>query len=90
MGITPLAPLVAYERKVSERMLDGLPERMSGEIRQIARLKDYAVEAPESRKDVVKTLEQYMRRKRGTREGRAAQRAISIIITVSMLEALQG
>jgi len=90
MGITPMAPLKAYERRVSEQMLDGLPERTSGEIRQIARLKDYAIAAPESRKDVVKTLEQYMQKRRGTREGQAAQRAISIIITVSMLEVLQG
>ncbi len=87
MGITPL---MAYEREVSESLLDGSPSRMSPEIRQIARLKDRAIETPDSRKAVVKTLEQYMQRRRGTKEGQAAKRAISLIITVSMLEVLQG
>ena len=87
MGITPL---MAYERRVGEAILEGLPKCASAEIRQIARLKDRAIEAPASRKAVVKTLEQYMQRKRGTKEGQAAQRAISLIITVSMLEVLQG
>jgi len=68
MGITPLAPLVACERRVSGEMLDCLPDRVSGEIRQIARLKDFAIEVPERRKEVVRALERYMRRRRGTRE----------------------
>lgn len=89
-GEMGIAPLVAYERRVGEQMLDSLPGCASTEIRQIARLKDYAIDAPESRKAVVKTLERYMLKKRGTKEGRAAQTAISLIITVSMLEVLQG
>lgn len=85
-----MTPLMAYQNKVSEDLLEDLPSRVSPEIRQIARLKDRAMEAPESRKAVVKTLEQYMQKKRGTKEGQAAQQAISLIITVSMLEVLQG
>ena len=87
MGMTPL---MAYERKMSEATLDGVPGCMSAEIRRIAKLKDQAIESPERRKATVKALELYMRKKRGTREGRAAQSAISLIITVSMLEVLQG
>jgi uncharacterized membrane protein len=87
MGITPL---MAYERRVGEETLSNLPKRASTEIKQIAKLKDQAIEAPERRKAVVKTLEQYIQKKGGTKEGLAARRAISLIITVSMLEVLQG
>jgi hypothetical protein len=86
MGMTPL---MAYERKIGERTLSS-SGCMSAEVRRIAKLKDQAIEAPERRKAVVKTLEQYMEKNKGTTEGQAAQRAISLIITVSMLEVLQG
>ncbi len=83
-------PLLVCERKLSEDMLVELPARASPELRRIAQLKERAIAEPERRKAIVAHLEGYMKSKRGTMEGRAAQRAISMIIAVSMLEVLQG
>jgi hypothetical protein len=83
-------PLLVCERKLSEDMLAELPACTSPELRRIARLKERAIAAPERRKAIVAHLEGYMQRRKGTREGKAAQRAISMIIAVSMLEVLQG
>lgn len=57
---------------------------------EIERLREYAMETPESRKQVIGTLEEYTRKYRGTEKGEAASRAISKILAVSMLEALQS
>lgn len=80
-------PLVVCEREQGEEFL---PARISPEMKRIAQLKERAIASPESRKAIVRSLEQYMEKKRGTREGRAAQKAVSVIIAVSMLEVLQG
>jgi len=55
----------------------------------IARLASYAMETPESRKEITTVLKGYMAKRRGTQGATAASRAVETILAVSMLEALQ-
>jgi len=87
MGMTPI---MVCERRVAEELSHGTSAGMGDEIKRIAKLKDHAIETPKSRKAIVKALEEYMQKRKGTKEGRAAQKAISMIITVAMLEVLRG
>jgi uncharacterized LabA/DUF88 family protein len=57
---------------------------------QIAKMRDYAMDTPESREQILGTLKEYERKYQGTEEATAASRAITTIMTVSMLEALQS
>ena len=56
---------------------------------QIARMRDYAMDTPEKRGAVLEALEEYTRKHQGSEGATAASRAITTILTVSMLEALQ-
>lgn len=57
---------------------------------QISRLRDYAMDSPKSRQQVIGALETCIERYRGTRRAAKACSAISTILAVSMLEVLQG
>jgi hypothetical protein len=57
---------------------------------QISKLRDYAMDSPKSRKEVIGVLEAYAGRYKGTRRAAKACSAIATILTVSMLEVLQG
>lgn len=57
--------------------------------RRIAQLKKEAIDVPERRDAAIQTLESYAEQCRDAREARAACRAITIIMAVSMLEMLQ-
>lgn len=67
-----------------------LQKTLTASTKQIAKLKDYAMETPDKREEAIGALEEYIERYRGTRSAATACKAISTILTVSMLEILQG
>ncbi|MDE1855514.1 MAG: hypothetical protein KGH57_04325 [Candidatus Micrarchaeota archaeon] len=58
--------------------------------RRIAQLRNEAMEAREKRAGIIQALEGYIAERGTTGEAGAASRAVATIMTVSMLEILQG
>lgn len=78
------------EQQIADAGLQRLRSGPSIGARRIAQLRSEAMDSPERRADIIGTLEAYVARRRGSSEARAACRAITTIMTVGMLELLQG
>ena len=62
----------------------------STSTRQIAQLRSEAMEAPDRRAGIIRALEECVATQQKGRAAGAASKAITAIMTVSMLEMLQG
>lgn len=78
------------EAPIAGKELKQMLSAMGARTEQIAKLRDYAIDSPESRKEVIEALEAYAGRHKGTKRAAKACSAISTILAVSMLEVLQG
>jgi hypothetical protein len=76
--------------QASERRLRAMPTDLDAESARISRLAEYAMDAPGSRKKIMAVLAEYEQNSNDLRTATVAHRAISSILAVSMLEALQG
>ncbi|MDE1874329.1 MAG: hypothetical protein KGI04_04425 [Candidatus Micrarchaeota archaeon] len=62
----------------------------STSTRRIAQLKSEAMETPDKRAGIIEALEGYIAEQGDRRAAGAASKAVTTIMTVSMLEILQG
>ncbi len=78
------------EQKIADAGLQRTVRTPSKSTGRIAQLRSAAIDAPEKRADIIQTLEEHIAKYSGSRSADAACRAITTIMTVSMLEILQG
>ncbi len=81
---------VSGEHVCGPEMLQVHSQSSFGSANQIRRMKDYALDEPESREKVIELLQTHAEKYRGTRGARIAARAIATILAAGMLEILQG
>jgi hypothetical protein len=75
--------------QASAKRVQAAPTGLDAESVRISRLAEYAMDAPESRRKIVAVLVEFEQNSDDLRTAMAAHRAISSILAVSMLEALQ-
>ena len=78
------------EQQIADAGLQETGRTPSIGTRCIAQLRSAAMEAPGRRADIIQALEGHIAKHSGTRSADAACKAITTIMTVSMLEILQG
>ena len=78
------------EQQMTDAGLQTIRTEPEAGVAQIARLRREGMDSPERREDIIRTLESYIGEHKDEQEATAASRAITTIMTVAMLEILQG